>query len=115
MPLIQKLNNIRSDKFSKQPWEQTTISINWSDELAGGTILSYSAEVYDGRGVSVGTTILAGLSERGETLFVGIQGGEDGVVYTLKSKVTSSLSTPDGTPCRFESSLGMIVRDTKFY
>jgi len=113
---ILKVDNIEKKDVEKQPWEKLNISIDWSDELgSGATIASFSTLVYDSSGTSVGTTILAGVSESSEVITIGLQGGTAGTVYTVTSRVTSDQVMPDGNPERFEADIKLKVKDVKFY
>ncbi|MHA2070018.1 MAG: phage fiber-tail adaptor protein [Candidatus Thorarchaeota archaeon] len=113
---ILKVNNIEKNDIEKQPWEKLNISLDWSDELgSGATISAFTTLVYDASGSSVGTTIIAGVSEASEVLTIGLQGGVDGTVYTLTSRVTSDQTMPDGNLERFEVDVKLTVKDTKFF
>jgi hypothetical protein len=113
---ILKVNNIEKNDIEKQPWEKLSISLDWSDELgSGATIAAFTTLVYDASGTSVGTTIIAGVSESSEIVTIGLEGGTDGTVYTVTSQVTSDQNMPDGNPQRFEADVKMTVKDIKFY
>jgi hypothetical protein len=113
---ILKVNNIEKNDIEKQPWEKFNITLDWSDELgSSASIASFTTLVYDSSGTSVGGTILAGVSESSEIVTIGLQGGVDGTVYTVTSKVTSDQVMPDGNPQRFEVDVKLTVKDTKFY
>ena len=113
---ILTVNNIEKSDVEKQPWEKFNISIDFSDELGtGAAIATFTTLVYDSSGVSVGTTILAGVSESSEVVTIGLQGGVDGTVYTVTSQVTSDQVLPDGNAERFSADIKLIVKDIKFY
>ena len=114
---ILKVDNIEKNDIEKQPWEMFNITIDWSDELGSGAgLTAFDTLVYNGSGVSVGTTILNGVSATSTVVTIGVQGGSHGSVYTLVSRVTSDQVLPiSGDPERFEADIKLTVKDIRFY
>ena len=113
---ILKVNNVEKDDIDKQPWEKLSITIDFTDELGtGASVASFTTLVYDSSGTSVGTIILAGVSESSGVITIGLQAGVAGTNYTVTSRVTSDQTLPDASAQRFEADVKLVVKDVKYY
>ena len=110
------VNNLEKNDVEKQPTENIVITIDFNNYLgSGGGIDGFSTSVFDDSGTSVGTTILAGVSESGGTVTIGLKAGTHGETYTITSQVTSDQVLPDGNSQTFEADVKLKVKDTRWY
>ncbi|MFH1623558.1 MAG: hypothetical protein ABID54_00190 [Pseudomonadota bacterium] len=105
------VDNVEKNHFEKQPWEKLSITVDFTEDLGAGSVLTYAVNATDSSGTSVDTTVLAGYSESAGVVTVGVKGGTSGMIYTITSKVTSDQTLPDATNPRFEADVHMRVAD----
>lgn len=78
--------------FNKQPWEEETIALEWSARLASGDSLSSGdIKCYDISDDSdVTSTLIDSTAISGTQLYLKVKGGDDGGVYKVEMKMTTS-------------------------
>ncbi|MBN1254010.1 MAG: hypothetical protein JXA50_01885 [Deltaproteobacteria bacterium] len=81
---------LNPNSYTKQPWEEETIKIDFTERLAAGDSLS-SALVTIWEGTTEKTTEMIGSSSvENPYVIVKLKAGEDGINYSLRVRATTS-------------------------
>jgi hypothetical protein len=91
--------------YTKQPSEKRRLAFDASKALiAGDTIASYEAKIFNAAGEDLSATMIAGSSNTNIIVYVWIQGGS-GAAYFLRIRITTTLGE------LIEDDLSIIVRE----
>jgi len=78
--------------WTKQPSEKRRLAFDASKTLiAGDTISSFDAKIFDSEGVDLSATMISGSSNTTTIVYIWVQAGTTGLVYFLRIKITTVL------------------------
>lgn len=101
---------VNPSSFTKQPYEELGISLDFSKRLEDTTtITSHTATITNSSGTDVSETMKAGSSVSGQTVRVGVKGGTTGSSYKITIKIVTDMAMPDGNYEKFEGDIVMRV------
>lgn len=96
--------------LDKQPYEEFTIKVNFSDQLASeeeitnSTVLATLATEGDST-----TVIIAGTKNYSNYVNVGVKGGVAESFYKITTRIITNMQLPDGTYNKFESDITLNI------
>jgi hypothetical protein len=92
--------------WTKQPYPKRRLPFNLSKSMiSGDTIATFDAKIFDSAGEDLSATMIAGSSNTDTVVYVWVQGGEDGSVYFLRIRVTTTMGEV------IEDDLAIIVKE----
>ena len=76
--------------YTKQPWEEETISIDFTNRITGDSVLSATVKIYDSDEKDVTATMLDSSSVASPYVYAKIKAGTPGGRWNIQIRVTTT-------------------------